>query len=165
MGLRRNTAGGHVVKSRNLLAILLLIVGLTQMAGDLLGSRALKGFGAVTVIAPCPRVFGDMDGFEPFAASFTIVAEGDEIISVPVTPEFYSRFKGPYNRRNVYGAAIAAAPRLPEPIWRSVFSYAFAPNGPLRNELAIPTGVETIVILIRSNTRGRNDSWAFRSTL
>ena len=131
------------------------------MAGELLGNRTLKGLGAVTALAPCPKVFCDMDGFEPFASSFTITTEGTGNFSLAVTPEIYSRLKGPYNRRNVYGAAIAAAPRLPEPIRRSVFSYAFGPRGPLREELSLPNGTEALGITVRANTRGRGDVWVF----
>ena len=40
------------MKWRNLMAGALLLFGLTQMAGDLTGNRALKGIGAATAIAP-----------------------------------------------------------------------------------------------------------------
>jgi hypothetical protein len=131
------------------------------MAGDLLGNRSLKGLGAATALAPCPKVFCDIDGYEPFASSFTIVAEGPENISLSVTPEVYSRFKGPYNRRNVYGAAIAGAPRLPESIRRSVFGYAFGPSGPLRNELSLPVNTGALFITVRTLSHGRNETWTF----
>jgi hypothetical protein len=148
------------MKWRNILSCALLLVGLTQMAGDLLGNRNLKGIGAATVVSPCPKVFCEMDGLEPFASTFIITAKGQNSVSFPVTPELYSRLNGPYNRRNVYGAAIAAAPRLPEPIRRSVFTYAFAPGGPLRRDLALPEGTR-IMLTVRTNTRGRDDIWIF----
>jgi hypothetical protein len=148
------------MKWRNIMTTALLLIGLTQMTGELLGNRNLKGFGAATVVAPCPKVFCDMDGLEPFASSFTITAKGQNSISFPVTPELYSRLTGPYNRRNVYGAAIAAAPRLPEPIRRSVFAYAFGPGGPLRRDLALPENAQ-IILTVRTNTRGRDDIWVF----
>jgi hypothetical protein len=147
---------------RNAGAGALLLIGLTQMTGDLLGNRNLKGIGAATAIAPCPKVFCDMDGLEPFASSFTITAKGRDTISIPVTPELYSRLTGPYNRRNVYGAAIAGAPRLPEPIRESVFAYAFGSEGPLR-ELDLPENSQ-ITLTIRTNTRGRDDVWNFSCT-
>lgn len=149
---------------RNLAAGALLLFGLTQMAGDLLGNRVLKGLGAVSAVAPCPKVFCDMNGFEAFAADFTITLEEKGAISVPVTPELYSRLNGPYNRRNVYGFAIAASPLLPEPIRRSVFNYAFAPGGPLRREMKLPEDTSSIGITVREGTRGRHRSWLFRCT-
>ena len=149
------------MKWRNIAAGALLVLGLTQMAGDLLGNRPLKGLGAATVIAPCPKVFCDINGLEPFASSFAIRADGEkDTASFPITPELYSRLKGPYNRRNVYGAAIAGAPLLPEPVWRSVLDYAFASRGPLRTELGVPANTR-ITLSMRTNTRGRNDTWIF----
>jgi hypothetical protein len=152
------------MKWRNMTAVGLLLVGLTQMTGDLFANRVLKGLGAATAIAPCPKVFCDMDGLEAFASSFEILAENDESICFTITPELYSRLKGPYNRRNVYGAAIAAAPRLPESVWRSVLCYAFAPGGALRGELAVPEDARRIQISVRTNTRGRTGSWVFPCT-
>jgi hypothetical protein len=148
------------MKWRNIVAGALLLVGLSQMIGDLAGNRALKGVGAAIAIAPCPKVFCDMDGLEPFASSFTINTADPDIISIPITPNLYSRFKGPYNRRNVYGAAIAAAPRLPEAMRQSVFDYAFGTDGPLRKELGLPEH-SPITLTLRTNTRGRNDTWTF----
>jgi hypothetical protein len=148
------------MKWRNIIAGALLLVGLTQMIGDLTGNRILKGVGAATAIAPCPKVFCDMDGLEPFASSFTITMQDPDVISVPITPNLYSRFRGPYNRRNVYGAAIAAAPRLPEAMRQSVFDYAFGPDGPLRKELGL-TENSRVTLTVHSNTRGRNDTWTF----
>ncbi|PYL84890.1 MAG: hypothetical protein DMF23_04820 [Verrucomicrobia bacterium] len=145
---------------RNLFAVALLLVGLTQMAGDILGNRVLKGLGAAPVAAPCPKVFCDIDGLEPFASSFTITANRQDHVSFAITPELYSRLKGPYNRRNVYGAAIAAAPRLPEPIRRAVLGYAFATNGPLRAGLALSENAP-IALTIQTNTRGRSERWTF----
>jgi hypothetical protein len=139
----------------------MLLVGLTEMIGDISGCRVLKGLGAATAMAPCPKVFCDMDGLEAFASSFEIIAEGDQSISLPITPELYARLKGPYNRRNVYGAAIAAAPRLPEAIWRSVFYYAFRPGGSLRCELALPENTKSVHIAVQTNTRDRDEHWLF----
>jgi hypothetical protein len=149
---------------RNAAAVGVIVIGLTQMTGDILGNRALKGLGAATAMAPCPKVFCDMDGLEAFASSFEILAGGNESGAIPITPELYSRFKGPYNRRNVYGAAIAAAPLLPESIWRAVFSYGFRSNGPLRREFSLPEHTTRIDISIRTNTRGRNQGWIFPCT-
>ena len=149
---------------RNGAAGALLLLGLTQMTGDLLGIRVLRGLGAVSAVAPCPKVFCDMNGFEAFAADFTITLEEKRAISVSVTPELYSLLAGPYNRRNVYGAAIAAAPLLPEPIRRGVFNYAFGPGGPLRREMKLPEDTSSIGIMVREGTRGRHRLWHYRCT-
>lgn len=144
---------------RNVAACAVVLVGSTQMTGELIGSRALKGIGAVTVIAPCPKVFCDMNGFEPFAADFAFIA--DDGSSIALTPELYSRMLGPYNRRNVYKAAIAGAPLLPAGIRDSVLDYGFGRGGPLRRELGISENAGAISVVVRDRSRGRAGEWSF----
>jgi hypothetical protein len=148
------------MKWRNLGACALLLLGLTQMTGDLLNNRALKGIGAAIAIAPCPKVFCDINGLEPFASTFVLTTQGDETISQRITPELYARLRGPYNRRNVYGAVVAAAPLLPSPMRQRVFQYAFASNGPLTREFGLGDA-SRITLTLRTNTRDRDDVWTF----
>ncbi|MGH9903552.1 MAG: hypothetical protein ACRD68_17235, partial [Pyrinomonadaceae bacterium] len=103
----------------------------TQMAGDLLGAAWLKGFGAATTTAPAPKVFSAVRGLETYSTDFYLewTDTGGATRSVKVTPEIYSRLRGPYNRRNVYGAALAygpvlAADRRSRPMLESVMKYA-----------------------------------------
>src|SRR6187397_39008 len=75
VGVRPRNPGGGEMKSQrvcNGLAWCLLVTGLLQMAGDLVGSRLLRGIGAVTAMAPYTKVFSDMNGIEPFASTFTL---------------------------------------------------------------------------------------------
>lgn len=131
------------------------------MAGYIANVPALRGLGAATVIAPFPKVFSDVDGFETFAADFVLQGmDGAGVaFSREITPEFYSQLKGPYNRRNVYGAALSYAPRLPEPLWQAVWCYGLGGSGPLRTEFALPPGARDLTIKIKTRTRGRNDTW------
>ena len=141
--------------------IAILCIGSLQFIGYILQSPTLRGVGAACGFAPYTKVFSDVDGFETFAADFTLHLhhkDGTET-AVPVTPEFYQQLKGPYNRRNVYGAALSYAPRLPEAMWQSVFCYGF--NGPLRDEFHIDEEVRSISISISTRTAGRDDSWTF----
>ena len=145
---------------RDLAAGALLALGLTQMAGDALGIDWLRGIGAASVAAPLPKVFSDVRGLETFASRFeleVVTPAGEE--RREITPELYARLAGPYNRRNVYGAALSYAPRLPTPLWRQVFCYGFAANGPLRRELAVPADATAVRVHITSRTRGRDQSW------
>jgi hypothetical protein len=151
------------VGRRNAAAILLLVVGLFQMVGYATGSRVLRGVGAATVISPLPKVFSDVEGLETFASEFTLTYRRANGLrdSVRITPELYGRLGGPYNRRNVYGAALAYAPRLPEPLWTAVYCYGLAPEGPLRRELGFRADDTDFSIRIRTLTRGRDDAWTF----
>jgi hypothetical protein len=146
---------------RDLGAFFLALLGLTQMAGDLLGIRALKGLGAASAMAPCPKVFCEVNGLEGFASTFTLRLKrsGGQVKEIEITPEVYSRLKGPYNRRNAYGAALSFAPKLPPNLWQSVYDYAWRIGGPLRTELGVPNDTLSVSTLVRSQTRGRHDTW------
>lgn len=149
---------------RNLGALALLLLGSTQMAGDLLGVRALKGIGAASALAPCPKVFCDVNGLEGFASTFTLELTDDDgrVRALEITPELYARLQGPYNRRNAYGAAISFAPKLPPPLWQSVYDYGWSAGGPLFRELGLPNETQKVTTIVRSQTRGRDQEWELR---
>lgn len=153
------TATGSPTTARaNLLARVILAIGLSAMVGDATGLVWLKGLGLASGVAPLPKVFSDVDGHETFAARFTLVETGTDGSTTrrSITPEIYSRLAGPYNRRNVYGAALSYAPRMPGELWRPVFCHGLAPGGPLRSELGVsPSG--PVAVEIETLTRGRDD--------
>jgi hypothetical protein len=153
-----SNARGLVI--RNACAAALLVLGLLQIVGSLTGVRALRGIGACTAASPFPKVFSDVDGFETFAASFTIIYEVDGVETRErITPEFYKRLRGPYWRRNVYGAALSYGPRLPREIWETVFCYGLGADGPFHDEFEVSRDARRVRVLIETNTRGRADRW------
>ncbi|HTO05168.1 MAG TPA: hypothetical protein VL069_15770 [Opitutus sp.] len=149
------------LKSANIVAALITAAGCTQMIGYLAGSRELRGIGLATVAAPLPKVFSDVEGLETFASDFTLrgIDSAGEPFALAITPELYARLEGCYNRRNVYGAALSYAPRMPEALWTAVFCYGLKPGGPLRHEFGLPEGARGLSVEIRTKTRGRNESW------
>lgn len=137
----------------NLLAGLLCVFACSAMVGDLLGSRTLKGLGAASAVAPGPKVFCQIKGWESFTCDYSLTAESHEgVQQMRLTPEIYSKLGGPYNRRNAYGAALSFAPILPTNLWLSVFDYGLAPDGPLRAELGISQSATNISIRIEPKT-------------
>ena len=142
-------------------ALALLVIGLAAIAGDATDFVPLKGVALATMASPLPKVFSAVDGYETFAARFTLIAErpdGSRTV-VELTPEIARGLRGPYNRRNVYGAALAYGPRLPRPVWQAVFCYGLAPSGPLRAELGLPADATAVTVEIESQTRGSDDRW------
>jgi hypothetical protein len=124
--------------------VFLLAVGLLQMSGDLLRLPVLKGIGAATVASPAPKVFSSVQGLETFSSEFYI--EWTDRIgvahSLKLTPELYAHIKGPYNRRNVFGAALAYAPILQKDpntgqMFESVVQFALCGRAPLLREIGI----------------------------
>lgn len=128
------------------LVILLLILGLLQMAGDLLRVPALKGLAAATAASPAPKVFSAVRGLETYSTRFFIewTDTAGNSHSVEITPETAKGLSGPYNRRNVYGAVLAYGPIMQSdatlwPMFESVSNYALCGEAPLLRELAIDT--------------------------
>jgi hypothetical protein len=130
----------------NRAAVFLLALGLLQMTGDLvqqLGServgKAVKGVGAATAASPAPKVFSAVRGLETYSTRFFLEWEEQDSTghALELTPEVYARLRGPYNRRNVYGAALAYGPVLPAELRDPVLRYAVCGEAPLLRELGI----------------------------
>lgn len=95
-------------------AIILCAIGLLSIIGDITGYIPLKVIGKATNVSPAMQVFTTHKGFETFSSHFFINwtdSDGNEH-QLAMTPEVYRKLKGPYNRRNVYGAAFSYAPVL-----------------------------------------------------
>jgi hypothetical protein len=123
----------------------LVALGSWQMAADVLGMPRLKALAAATQVSPAMKVFTAHDGYETHAAKFALSWRDRSglVHELPLTPAVYRHIAGPYNRRNVYGAALAYGPLLranPETrrMQESVMQYAFCSPGILRKELHIP---------------------------
>ena len=145
------------------MAIVLLVVGMSQMTGYVTGLRALRGVGLASGVSPFPKVFCAADGYEAFAATFFV--EGDQLDgqlwSRKVDPECYSQMRGRYNRRNVYGAALAFAPRLPEELRDAILGEALKPGSALRRELEVPNGLSDVRVRIVPRDGESEGPWIF----
>lgn len=163
---QRTFADARALRWRNRGALAICFVGCLQMTGYVTGSISLRGIGAATAAAPLPKVFSDVDGLETFASAFTLHYKRPDgtLVDLSITPKLYGRLAGPYNRRNVYGAALSYAPRLPRELWEPVFCYGLASGGPLRRELGLGSEVTDISVTIRTRTRGRSDAWTLESS-
>ena len=151
------------MKTRNILAVILLVVGSTQMIGYLTGVKLLRGVGLASGAAPFPKVFCEADGYEAFAASFRLeghLSDGTRWTR-EFDPEWYSQLSGPYNRRNVYGAALAFAPRLPEKLRDHLLEEALSPTSRMRSELGIPADLEGETIIITPRDGESHGPWKY----
>ena len=141
--------------------ILLVILGLAQMAGDVFRIPALKGVAAATAASPAPKVFSAVRGLETYSTHFFVEwdsLEGTHHV-LPLTPELNARLRGPYNRRNVFGAVLAYGPVLASspatrPMFDSVARYALCGEAPVLRELGIdPRGVAPGSVRVRLEPR------------
>ncbi len=124
--------------------VFLLVVGLLQMAGDLCHLPAVKAVAAATTASPAPKVFSAVRGLETYSTRFFLEWTGTDGAehALELTPEVSARLRGPYNRRNVYGAVLAYGPVLAteprtRPLFESVARYALGGKAPLLRELGI----------------------------
>ncbi len=143
---------------------LLLGVGLLQMAGAILQLPLVAGLGAATNASPHPKVFSAIYGLETFSTRFFLewTDHGGKSHSLQITPAQYRKIRGPYNRRNVYGAALAYGPvlatePLTRPMFEQVLDYALRGRAPLLRELGIdPASVRyplTVRLEVEPGTR------------
>jgi hypothetical protein len=140
--------------------VLLLALGLLQMAGDVLHLPAIKGLAAATAASPAPKVFSAVRGLETYSTRFFLewTDKRGHVQSVEITPERARGLRGPYNRRNVYGAVLAYGPIMQSdaalhPMFNSVSQYALCGNAPLLQELGIDTANMQSVPRVRLETR------------
>lgn len=133
--------------------VLLVALGTMQVFADVLAMPRLKAIFAASQVSPAMKVFTAHQGYETHAARFALTwtdADG-EAQRLSVDPEIYRNVRGPYNRRNVYGAALAYGPLLrADPKLRamqqSVMHYAFCAPGTLRSDLGIPRDAENLTM-------------------
>jgi hypothetical protein len=135
--------------------ILLVALGCMQMAADVLGLPQLKGFAAATQVAPAMKVFTAHEGYETHAARFSVHWRDSVggMHELPITPEIYKEVEGPYNRRNVYGAALAYGPLLrandkTREMQASVMRYAFCDPGSISKELRLPDDATQLFVRV-----------------
>lgn len=114
-----------------------------QMLGDgvqqLTGSPAIKGIAAATAASPAPKVFCTAGGVETFSTRFALAWTDIDGVrrELAVGPVNYGRLRGPYKRRNVYGALLSYGPMLPADLRDPGMAYALGGEAPLLRELGV----------------------------
>lgn len=151
---RWNSATTHIAFAA------LAVVGFAQMAGDVFHLNAIKAVGAATAASPAPKVFSAVKGLETYSSRFYIESAKEEANapSIEITPRLYDRLRGPYNRRNVFGAVLAYGPVLvsdshTQPLFDNVARYAFCGEAPLLLELGIPASSLRPPVRVRIEVR------------
>ncbi len=92
-----------------------VLIGLAVLApaADLMGLRPLKAVAAATQASPAMKVFTSHEGYETFSPRFHLDWQIDGVEhTLALTPEVYAGLRGPYNRRNAYGAVLSYSPVL-----------------------------------------------------
>jgi len=158
MNIKKNNKFNQIIYG------LIVLIGMLQIIGYLTGIDSIRNMGRITSSSPLPLVFSEVKGVETFASDFYFqyTTEMNETNKIKITPEIYSKLKGPYNRRNIFGAAISYGPVLPEDLWKSVINYGLC-NDILNNELEVPVTKKDFSILIQTRTKGKSDQWTLNA--
>ena len=134
----------------------LVFLGLTQMVADLTGLPAVRGLAAATLASPAPRVFSAVRGLETYSTRFFL--EWDHRTGRPhrveITREIAARLRGPYTRRNVFGAALAYGPVLAttpqtKPLLDAILRSGLCGGRPLLHELGLDPGDDPRRVRVR----------------
>jgi hypothetical protein len=127
-----------------------------EQAGLTAIGTPLKALGAASTASPAPKVFSAVRGLETYTLRFHLEWRGSDgrEHSLLLTPENYARIAGPYNRRNVFGAALAYGPVLATgartaPMFHAVFAYAVCGRAPLLAELGVDPATIAGAVRIR----------------
>lgn len=123
-------------------AIILGLLATVKVFADMFGLERLSALAAVTNVAPAMKVFTAHKGYETYSSTFELninYSDGTNVIA-QLNPGNYSGLKGPYNRRNVYGALIAYGPVLvsnpkTHSMWTTMASRAFCGENSVLSEL------------------------------
>ncbi len=154
---------------RYLDAALLVTLGCLQMLGDVTGEPAVRAIGLASQASPAPKVFTAQNGFETYSSKFYIDWQDRQSVwhTLELTPQVYRALRGPYNRRNAYGAAISYAPVLAsnprtKPMVDTVAHHGFCGDAPLLSELGISRDQVVYPLLVRLESRderSRSSKW------
>lgn len=149
---------------RTKLAVVVLgVLSVLGPVADLLGWAPLKGIAAATNAAPAMKVFTTHDGYETFSPQFHLEwQENGRPQSLTLTPSVYAGIRGPYNRRNAYGAALSYAPVLAanpatNEMHAAVTRYALCGRAPILSELGVDAEVLDGPVTVRIEPRGPVD--------
>lgn len=143
-------------------------VGCLQLGGDLIGNDTIKALGAMTHASPAPKVFTAQNGFETYSPRFIVTAidaAGKET-AVRLTPQVNARVRGPYNRRNAYGAAISYGPVLASsahtrPMFEAAFYYGFCNARGIVAEVGLPE-VARYRVTVQPRKAAAHEQWPTR---
>lgn len=143
--------------------VLLILLGTIRVFADIAGLDKLNAAAAVTNAAPAMKVFTAHNGYETFSSEFRLQLRWHDGVSreLVLDPTVYQQIKGPYNRRNVYGATLAYGPVLStnehtKAMWRSVAHYAFCNPGVMLEELGLERPDQPYSLIVTYKARNPN---------
>ncbi len=147
--------------------IFLVFIGCIRALANIAEMEKTSAIFTALNVSPAMRVFTAHNGYETFSSKFELEFINNESSkTVRLTPELYQQLSGPYNRRNVYGAAISYGPVLVSnentvSLFSSVGKYSFCEPASLLNELKldVPQPLDKVVIHYINNETSASEHY------
>ena len=143
----------------NVIAAFLIFLATIKVFADVFNFEKISALAAIINVAPAMKVFTAHKGYETYSSKFTLETRhtDGQVIATKINSKTYAGLKGPYNRRNVYGALIAYGPYLTNKpnthdMWYVMASNAFCGNSSILSELGIEnnSGVNKVSVTYTS---------------
>jgi hypothetical protein len=143
-----------------LAVIVLVVVGLSQMAGHVGRAPQLELLGKMTGAAPLPLVFDLVDGLEYWALRHELqIVTAHRTVDLRSTPELFSRIDGPHVVKIAYIFPFSLAPILPDEIRESLLQQALCRGGKLAGDFELPDGVQALRLRVTHPRTG--SAWEY----
>ena len=115
------------MNKRNVFAIIICFLSLSQPLGFIIGSDLLFWSGKASAFSPLAAPFREYGGYyENYAVRETITVTDKQGVSTVVTENDMREFlSGPHRRKIVYRVAIGQGPIMPELFYTPVIQYLF----------------------------------------
>lgn len=142
---------------------MLCLLAVVKVVADLAGLETLSAVAATTNLTPAMKVFTAHKGYETYSSKFELVIDFRDGTQATGFLDTYSYpgLKGPYNRRNVYGALIAYGPVLASndrtvEMWREMARRGFCRENSVLNELGFENTSGVVAASIHYIARTKN---------
>lgn len=146
-------------------AAILCFFAVIKTVADIFGFEKISAVAAISHVSPAMKVFTTQRGYETFSPTFelTINQQNGQEAILRLNSKNYAGLRGPYNRRNVYGALISYAPVLvslprTEKMWQTMAKNAFCRQDSVLFELGIDDASSVASVLIEYHRRDKTEN-------
>jgi len=146
--------------------LFLLFIGTSNTIGYTQNMQTLTGFGIASCASPRPFVFSVYNGVETFSTEYRIGIHYNNgtTLYCNLDNKIYGSLKGPYNRKNVYGAVLSHGPFFNTPelirIRDEILTWGLCGPAPLAEEFGFGGSISSSLIEVGSKTKGENRTWS-----
>jgi hypothetical protein len=120
-----------------------VLVGMSQPLGYVLGWSGLRSLGVVSGASPLPLVFNALNGYEYWAAQHKLELQlrDGAWSDLALDSHIFAELPGSHRLHMLLTFPFMAAPIVPQPLWEEMLERALCDSGPLARAAALPSEV------------------------